>query len=153
VVFGLSQEEHPEKPGLFVEHRHAPLLLETSVRFARWVDLRVPHAHDHRPFSAFAITGCLALFRSRHSFCLFTTPRGHSTTFLTIDVLPSYGRPAGHVDRWGDPRNPPSFYREASWSGIDRRMDRGVEIVRPDGSGCSSLRNLAREGPSLWRGL
>src|SRR4028119_494436 len=29
----------------------------------------------------------------------------------------------------------------------------GVEIVRPDGSGCSNLRNLARGDPSLWRGL
>src|SRR5829696_7738034 len=129
MVFGLAQEEHPEKPGLFAEHRQAPLLLETPVLLqTRSVDLGAPHAHDHRPCSAFAITGRPALSRSGPSFCSFTAPRVHRTTFLTIEVLPFYDPPAGHFDKRVDPRNPPSLYREAGWGGIDRRMERGVEI-------------------------
>ena len=129
MVFGLAQEEHPEKPGLFAEHRQAPLLLETPVLFeTRSVDLGAPHAHYHRPCSAFAITGRPALSRSGPSFCSFTAPRSHRTTLLTIEVLPFYEPPAGHFDKRVDPRNPPSLYREAGWSGIDRTMDRGVEV-------------------------
>ena len=43
-------------------------------------------------------------------------------------MLPFYDPPAGHFDKRVDPRNPLSLYREAGWSDIDRRMDRGVEI-------------------------
>jgi hypothetical protein len=46
-------------------------------------------------------------------------PRGHRTTFLTIEVLPFYDPPAGHFDKRVDPRNPLSLYREAGWSDID----------------------------------
>jgi hypothetical protein len=48
VIFGVSQEEHLEKPGLFVEHRQAPPPLEAPVLLqARRVDLRAPDTQDH----------------------------------------------------------------------------------------------------------
>src|SRR5688572_18843873 len=82
MVFGLTQEEHPEKSGLFAEHRQAPLLLKTPVLLqTRSVDLGAPQAHDHCPCSAFAITGRPALSRSGPSFCLFTAPRATAPLF------------------------------------------------------------------------
>src|SRR5829696_8601080 len=135
MVFGLAQEEHPEKPGLFAEHRQAPLLLETPVLLqTRSVDLGAPHAHDHRPCSAFAITGRPALSRSGPSFCSFTAPRGHRATFLTIEVFPFYDPPAGHFDKRVDPRNLPSLYRRPVGVASTKRWIGGWRSIRWRGS-------------------
>src|SRR5215218_2040984 len=135
MVFGLPQEEHPEKRGLFAEHRQTPLLLETpELLHARRDDLGAPHAHYHRPAPRSpspVVRRCLvADLHSAHT----PRPRGHRTTFLTIEVLPFYDPPAGHFDKRVDPRNPLSLYREAVGVTSTEGWTGGWKSIRGRGS-------------------